>query len=283
MPNQVTDAKVKRISFVRRAATRDPRDPTQPRRVLLWKSEDAAPERRRVTLWKATDTPDLDERNPMPTLTQPLPLSKRAIDRPATAPPATRPYTEAEVEAKEADWAPLLTQMHRDLQEMRSDADTPQHAVQRHEKAYGELHAAYVGLRDPETATRLDGRWDDDPDATDGERAMLVKAEALQKSDSTLSSLEALKAAMRADPSAYFAQSGTARPAHAAPLSGVVNAPKRDVKVTPTEGLSAATDLAREIQQREGVSAAEAMRRAMRDPAIAADYAAERGGAAAAA
>ncbi len=41
MPNQVTDARVRRVSFVDRAATRDPSDPTQPRRKLLWKSEDA--------------------------------------------------------------------------------------------------------------------------------------------------------------------------------------------------------------------------------------------------
>ena len=41
MPNQVTDARVRRVSFVERAATRDPKNPTQPRRKLLWKSEDA--------------------------------------------------------------------------------------------------------------------------------------------------------------------------------------------------------------------------------------------------
>jgi len=42
MLNQVTGTRVRRVSFVRRAATRSHEDPAEPTRVLLWKSEDAA-------------------------------------------------------------------------------------------------------------------------------------------------------------------------------------------------------------------------------------------------
>lgn len=56
--NIVTDLSVKRISFVKNAATRDPDDPTKPHRALLWKSADGAPER---TPPMATATPTFDE------------------------------------------------------------------------------------------------------------------------------------------------------------------------------------------------------------------------------
>ena len=42
MPNQVTDVHVRRVSFVKRASTRDPARPTEPRRHLLYKAEGAA-------------------------------------------------------------------------------------------------------------------------------------------------------------------------------------------------------------------------------------------------
>lgn len=42
MPNEVTDTRVRRVSLVRRAATRDPENPSEPRRCLLWKAEGAA-------------------------------------------------------------------------------------------------------------------------------------------------------------------------------------------------------------------------------------------------
>jgi hypothetical protein len=67
--NQVTDVHVRRVSFVKRASTRDPNNPSEPRRHLLYKAEGA---------------PD-DERT----------------DMPATA---TAPRTEAEVEQLESEW-----------------------------------------------------------------------------------------------------------------------------------------------------------------------------------
>jgi hypothetical protein len=40
MPSRLTDIHVRRISFVGKAAVRDPQDPTQPRRLLLLKADD---------------------------------------------------------------------------------------------------------------------------------------------------------------------------------------------------------------------------------------------------
>lgn len=39
MPNRLADIKVDFVSFVRKAATRDPTDPSKPRRFILYKSE----------------------------------------------------------------------------------------------------------------------------------------------------------------------------------------------------------------------------------------------------
>lgn len=40
MPSAVSDLYVRRVSFVKRGAVRDPSNPSEPRRRLLWKSED---------------------------------------------------------------------------------------------------------------------------------------------------------------------------------------------------------------------------------------------------
>jgi hypothetical protein len=139
----------------------------------------------------------------------PEPLSKRAIGRPPTEPPAARPYSEAEIEAKEAEIAPLLTQMFDDIERMKSDG-TPGPVRERHEKAYGELHWANVGLRDPERAAQLE------KSAAPTDDSLLAKSEiALLKADPSLSPFEACKQAMRLNVDDYFAQSGTSRPAPA--------------------------------------------------------------------
>jgi hypothetical protein len=43
MPNAVTGASVRRVSFVKRGAIRDPDNPSEPHRRLLWKAEDHKP------------------------------------------------------------------------------------------------------------------------------------------------------------------------------------------------------------------------------------------------
>lgn len=61
MPNRLTDIRVKRVSFVNRGAVRDPRDPSEPRRRLLWKSEDAIEPAAEPPDPKGTTMSDMDE------------------------------------------------------------------------------------------------------------------------------------------------------------------------------------------------------------------------------
>jgi hypothetical protein len=137
MPNEVTDVHVRRVSIVSRASTRDPLRPDEPRRALLFKSE-----------------ADPTERNNDMSVVE---LQKKRIGWDGATPAAAAPRTEAEIEAKEAEIAPLLVQMHDDIQRMKSDG-TPGPVRERHERAYGELHWANVGLRDPERAAEAEQR-----------------------------------------------------------------------------------------------------------------------------
>jgi len=191
MSNQVTGVKVQRVSFVSRAATRHPEDPTEPRRALLWKAEDSLPDER-------TDV-----------LTE---MEKRAIGRDSTLPPASDGLlTVPEIEDRQQNMTPLLADLHNDLARMRRDPETQPHVLERHERAHAALHREYRGLDEQRgLAEHVRARRADSNDAP------ITEAAALQKSDRTLSPLEALKVAMRADPDGYFAQSGTARPAPAA-------------------------------------------------------------------
>ena len=187
--------------------------------------------------------------------------------------------TPQDIEQKESEWAQLGAELYDDLQKLKADKTTPPVVIERHEKALGALQRAYSSLREPDEAVAHEAR-----DArraagmTDGEGAALAKAEDLLKADPTLGGVAALKEALK-DPELikqYLAQSGTTAtvtPAHAAGFA----------KAESAVGLSKAEQLAESIQKREGVSAAEAFRRAMRDPGVASEYARERGGLAAAA
>jgi len=128
---------------------------------------------------------------------------------------ATAPRTEAEVEQLEREWSDLLGQLHDDLERMRSD-ETPAPIRERHERAYGNLHRALIGLRSPEAASAADARdRARDEDTTDGERSLFRKCEQLAKADPTLSAAEQMRRAMT-DPgtlAAYYAESGTRPPA----------------------------------------------------------------------
>ncbi len=54
MAKRLTDIEVKRVSFVKRAATRDPKDPSEPRTFLMVKSEDGDPNERTRTMATTT-------------------------------------------------------------------------------------------------------------------------------------------------------------------------------------------------------------------------------------
>ena len=145
----------------------------------------------------------------MSTITEPKPLLKRAIGREPTDPPASDGLlTLQEVEDRQQNMTPLLGDLHDDIARMRRDPETPPHVLERHERAHAALHREYRGLDEQRgLAEHVRARRAESDDAP------IAEAAALQKSDRTLSPLEAFKAAMRADPDAYFAQSGTARPA----------------------------------------------------------------------
>jgi hypothetical protein len=226
MPSEVTDTRVRRVSFVGRAATRSHLEPDLPQRVLLWKAE---------------GIPDTER-----------------TDMTATA---TAPRTEAEIERLETEWTQLLNQMFDDLETMRSDPDTPQRAVQRHEKAYGDLHRAMIGLRNPEAASALDARdHARDENTTDGERLLFAKCEQLVKADPRLSAAEQVRQAMR-DPetlAAYYRESGTRPPA---PLT------RRDGLVKSADGYAehagAVDEVASRLEKSEGLSPTKAYAKAL--------------------
>lgn len=97
MLNQVTDARVRRVSFVDRAATRDPSNPTQPRRMLLWKSEDAPNDP--ASAPKGGDMPDMtpDEMRAA--------LTKAEEERDTAAKERDAALTKAEEEKRELEKA----------------------------------------------------------------------------------------------------------------------------------------------------------------------------------
>jgi hypothetical protein len=230
MPSEVTDTRVRRVSFVGRAATRSHLEPDLPQRVLLWKAE---------------DIPDTER-----------------TDMTATA---TAPRTEAEVEQLETEWSDLLTQLSDDLERMRSD-DTPPPVVARHERAYGNLHRAMLGLRSPEAATALDARdRARDENTTDGERALFRKCEQLAKADPGLSAAEQVRQAMR-DPeilASYYRESGTRPPALPTRRDGLVKSADGYAEHGAT--VEARAD---ELVKREGLRPSAAYARALRESGV---------------
>jgi hypothetical protein len=189
MPSEVTGTRVRRVSFVSRAATRDPLNPDEPRRVLLWKAE-GSPDDERINI-----------------LTE---LEKRAIDRDPTEPaPADGTImTVEEIEAVQQKLAPMMNDAHDTLTKLRRDPTASPEAEAQAEKRHSELHDLYNRLDGLRGVAKAHARV---PFAK-LEDSLIVKAAEMRKADSSLSRLEAIKAAVRANPDLYFQQSGTARP-----------------------------------------------------------------------
>jgi len=191
MLNQLNNVKVSKVSFVGRAAVRDPDQPDQPRRFCLFKSEDAPNHER---------TDDM--------LTE---LEKRAIGEKGAKPAGSNGLlTVAQIEDKQSTIAPLLGELHDDIHRMRRAGTVAPEILARHEKAHANLAEAYQGL----DAQR--GLAERHAPLVKAEDSLIAKVDvALRKADPGLSPLESLKMAMRSDPDGYFAQSGTSRPAPA--------------------------------------------------------------------
>lgn len=225
---------------------------------------------RRCVIWKSDSADNSHERTPM--LTE---LEKRRIGGREGATPAdgsdrddggTRTAiasrTEAELQAKETAWSKLLQEMHDDLEKMRADG-TPAPIREHHERAYGALHVALVGLRDPQAARRLEGHERRALPDDDDSRTLLTKCEAIAKSEPDLSSAEAFRRSLR-DPEvqrAYFEQSGTQPPpAPARAPDALAKAESRQV--------ANVEQLARHLEQTEHLSPTLAFAKAIREAGV---------------
>jgi hypothetical protein len=148
-----------------------------------------------------------------------------------------------------------------DLERMKSDG-TPAPVRENHERAYGNLHRAVIGLRSPEAASALDARdRERDEEVTGGQRSLLAKCETLAKADPSLSPAEQFRRAL-ADPeilAAYHRENGTRPPAP----------PTRHALAKSADGYAehGATVEARadELAKREGLRPSAAYARALRE------------------
>jgi hypothetical protein len=257
MLNQVTGTRVRRVSFVRRAATRSHEDPAEPTRVLLWKSEDAA----------------------------------------------TVPRTEAALDAKERKLSALCDEIYADLEKARSDG-APGPIREGLERAYGKAHVKLVALRDPAAARVLEGETDDNPtderpDMTDNlfKRAIgrpatesaagdgLLSLQQIEDEQTriapTLSDLYATMTKLRRDPTASPQVTAKVEGAHRELRAhydhldgqrGLAELRSRSPLSRPDDAPSAMSK-AEELQKADSsLSAAEAFRIAMRDPAVVSEY-----------
>ena len=277
MPNQVSDVHVRRVSFVKRASTRDPARPTEPRRLLLYKAEGAsdaatvtppapyvetATDRKARRLSKACDlmheeietmrgngTPGAviraheqaygrlhtelvalhdpvaarrlrdNDASTERTTTMPADLVKRAIGTDGAKPAAGDGLlTLQEIEDRQEHYAGLLSGLESDMRKMRRDG-TPLHVLQRHENAHRNLAEAYKDL----DAQR--GLAERVAPMVKAEDSPIAKAEAaLRRADPSLTGTQALAAAIRACPDAYYAEGGIRRGGSGATASALAKA-----------------------------------------------------------
>lgn len=174
--------------------------------------------------------------------------------------------TESEIQAKEAEWAQLGTELEADLKKMRANPGTPQAAIQRHEKAIGALHKAYVGLRKPDDLSAIEAREAHEAaNRSQGLTSALSKAERLQKSDTSLSSAQAFRESMR-DPevlAAYYRESGTQPPV----LTRQPSLSKADRQPNQSD-VEAVEHAAERLVKAEGLSPSAAFVKAMREAGV---------------
>lgn len=269
MPNQVTDARVRRVSFVDRAATRDPKNPTQPRRKLLWKAEDApndpakggsdmTPEETQAALEKAEQERDaaIAERDTHKSDLEKAQeeLSKRRIGRKG-AKPADGDGPDEEDDGDEDDLTKAdLTPAVRSILEKR-DAQVAE--LQKRAESAEEIAKAE---RDERVAKEFISKAEKElpnlgePEAIGAELKKFSEVLSKDEFDEHLRRQLALNAQM--DSSELFKQSGYGGP-------------------SPREatGLPDLLQKAEELQKADSsITGAEAFRRAMKDPAVQAAY-----------
>lgn len=281
MPNRLHDVRADIVSFVDRAATRDPQNPTQPRRFLLFKREDGDP------------TPALPAKGgDMPDMTpEEMQAALKKAEEDTKAAEKDRDDALAKAETAEAEKAELEKMAgggkakpakgdedDEDDDEKMKKAELPE-AVRAHlEKADAEMvelrkraesaeEIAKAERETRETAEFIQKAEKELPHMGDPE----VVGKRLKKFSETLEKAEfdeyfreqaAINEQLRKGSiEAEYGRSGDRPPAPSAP------------------GLPEAMKKAEELQKSDpNMSSAEAFRRAMRDPAVAAQYEKERAG-----
>src|ERR1700676_2436174 len=278
MRNQVTDARVRHVSFLDRAATRDPKNPTQPRRKLLWKSEDApndpalpeegadmTPDEMQAALVKAEEATEAAE--------------KDRDDALAKADAAEKEKAELEKQAGggKAKPAPKVDDDEDDEDELKK-AELPD-AVK-----------AFLAKQEGEVA-ELRKRAESAEEIAKAERDERVKAEFIQKAEKELphmgapevvgARLQKLSEKLTKEEfdEFYREQSAINEQLRKGSIEAEYDRSGQRAAPPSTPGLPEAMAKGEEMQKAAPrMSSAEAFRRAMRAPAVAAQYEKERAG-----
>ena len=180
MSNQLRDIKVDHVSFVAKAATRDPRDPTQPRRFLLFKSESGAPSNDKAVPWKR-ETPVIQKSE-----------GERTDDM------ATATDTQAQTaDEREAELSEMLVGLESDRDRLRKQPphERPAGLLERIEAAHAKLARAHGEIMRPGSASRAESVKKSD--VTGGLADAQRMAEQIRKSDPSMSESQAFVAAMQ--------------------------------------------------------------------------------------
>ena len=280
MRNQVTDVRVRRVSFVDRAATRDPSNPTQPRRKLLWKSEDA-PNDPALPEEGADMTPDEMQAALVKAEEATKAAEKDRDDALAKAEAAEKDKAELEKQAGggKAKPAPKGEDDEDEMDDEKMKKSELPEAVRAHlEKADAEM----VELRK---------RAESAEEIAKAERDERVKAEFIQKAEKELphigapevvgARLQKLSETLSKEEFDEFYREQSAINEQLRKGSVEAEYGRSGQRSAPpsTPGLPEAMAKAEELQKSDpNMSSAEAFRRAMRDPAVAAQYEKERAG-----
>jgi hypothetical protein len=235
MANQLRDIKTDFISFVDKAAVRDPRDPSQPRRFLLFKSASGTPSNPQAVPW-TRDTPIIHK------------SEDERTDDVATATDNTPPASFEDRESELAEMLIGLEEGRTQLLKQPPEKRTPG-LLDRVEAAHKKIAREHGDLMKPGSAARAESVK---KAATGGLADAQALAVRIQKADPSMSSSQAFVEAMNHPDIAK---------AYAEEHGGVVRIAKARQPGSPADVALKAGAIAKS----EGLSASAAYARALRD------------------
>lgn len=175
MANQLRDIRADYVSFVDKAATRDPQDPSKPRRFLLFKREDGAPSNPESVPW-TRETPLIKSEG--------KPIMATATD--------TQPQTPDDRE-KELSEMLIGLEEGRDQLLKQSAHEREPGLLDRLEVAHIKIAREHHNLMHPGSASKMETvKKSETGGLADAQRM----ATAIQKSDPSLTGSEAFAAAL---------------------------------------------------------------------------------------